>query len=81
MKHVFERHWMMCSNYVSQHDWGNVYDHLLSARTFSLLLNKSSRVYEVYHAWAQFGFANHVALIACLPTSTLRPHGLFESHI
>ena len=44
--HVFKRDWTMWSKYVnrlglhSQHDWRDLYDHLMSTRIFTFIVNK-----------------------------------------
>ena len=53
---VFKRDWTTCSKFVnhsrlnSQHNWGDLYDHLMSKRIFTLIIiediHMSSKNYE-----------------------------------
>ena len=51
-----------------EHKWGDVYDHLMRKRIFSFIMNKII-TYDIQilcekRLWTQFGFANHLAIIA-----------------
>ena len=52
----------------NQHDWGNLYDHLMSQKTLTLMMNKilihtPKIVRQITTAW--FELANHLAVIVC----------------
>ena len=44
-RYMLEKNWTMCSNYnnharfYNQHYWENLYDHLMSIRIFTLIMN------------------------------------------
>ena len=55
----------------NQHDWENLYDHLMRKRIFTFIHNHQEihmcfkMLWGKSWVWAQFGFANHLTLIAC----------------
>ena len=70
---VFKRDWSTCSKYDShsrpnsQHNWGDLYDHLMSIRTFTLLISTLktymiSKNYDYSFGW----IAKHLVLITCV---------------
>ena len=75
---MFERDWITCSKcanhsrFSSQHDWKDLYDHLITKRSLPLVMNK-------WFIWApkirgkwvleQLGFTHHLALFACFFSS------------
>ena len=71
---VLKRVWTKCWKFVnhsrrhSQHNWGDLYDHSITQRIFTLSMNRVFIQPPIFWGrWlqAQFGFANHLTIILC----------------
>ena len=73
-KDMCERDWTMCSKHGNhftfnmQYNRGNLYDHLMSTRIFTLVIRYS---YELHNCllgkwvWPRYGFVNYFVEIVC----------------
>ena len=70
---MFDIDWTMCSEYAnhsrlnSQHNWGDLYVHLMGTIIFTLIMNMIFifAPKPMRQMATGFGFANYLALIAC----------------
>jgi hypothetical protein len=48
--HMFKRDWTSCLKFVNHSNWGGIYDHLMSVRIFTAIMNKMFMKFRNYKA-------------------------------